>query len=501
MPRVHKRQPGSRRYASFSPDILRKAIDEVEKKKMSIRKAAEIYGLCPSTISRNLKKGNYQERKYGKPTVLSAEEEQVLKEGLLLAALWGFPFDRLQLRLVVKAFLDRRGKIVPQFKNNLPGEEWCTSFLSRHEELKTRFCENIKRNRAAVSQETIRNYFDHLSTSLEGVSPDLIVNYDETNLTDDPGKSKVIIRRGAKHAERIMDSSKVSTSVMFSGTASGDVLPPFVVYKSKYIYDVWTERGPKGTVYGNSNSGWFDSHLFEQWFFRVVLKYFKNKDPLNEKPKLLIGDNLASHISITVIESCRKHNIRFVLLPKNSTHLCQPLDVAFFRPLKAKWRQVLKEFKEKYKGTINKTVFLGLLKKALDSMQNASKSMQAGFRATGIHPLDSTQVLKRLPKETDGYDSNDSWAESFIEVLKEARFGQAAETKQRKRRLQVEPGQAITSEDLQEVTTPEQPAKRAKKPDQPSKRLKKPDTLGQQTKEPVQPSKKSDKLVKRTKTR
>jgi len=41
----------------------------------------------------------------------------------------------------------------------------------------------------------------------------------------------------------------------------------------------------------------------------------------------LIGDNLSSHINVAVLELCQQHNVSFVALPPNSTHLTQPLDV------------------------------------------------------------------------------------------------------------------------------------------------------------------------------
>lgn len=44
------------------------------------------------------------------------------------------------------------------------------------------------------------------------------------------------------------------------------------------------------------------------------------------------------------------------------------LDVAFFRPLKTKWRQTLSEWKEKNRGTIPKDRFARLLKKCIDDM-------------------------------------------------------------------------------------------------------------------------------------
>ncbi|KAJ8965137.1 hypothetical protein NQ314_004362 [Rhamnusium bicolor] len=168
-----------------------------------------------------------------------------------------------------------------------------------------------------------------------------MINYDETNLTDDPGRLKYIVRRGCKRPERVLDTSKSSISVMFSGTASGKLLSCYVVYKAEHLYDTWQQDGPRGTHYNRSKSEWFDGVIFEDWFVTVPLKYFQKYD--KEVPKMLIGDNLASHLSVKVINLCKAHNILFVLHPPNSTHLCQPLDVAVFRLLKMFWRQVINE--------------------------------------------------------------------------------------------------------------------------------------------------------------
>jgi len=62
------------------------------------------------------------------------------------------------------------------------------------------------------------------------------MNYDETNFADDSSVRTVIVRRGCKHPERIIDTSKSSTSVMITATASGEVLPPYIVYKSKHLH-------------------------------------------------------------------------------------------------------------------------------------------------------------------------------------------------------------------------------------------------------------------------
>lgn len=42
----------------------------------------------------------------------------------------------------------------------------------------------------------ISNLFDNIEESLRGIPSTNIINYDETNFTDDPGSSKVIVRKG-----------------------------------------------------------------------------------------------------------------------------------------------------------------------------------------------------------------------------------------------------------------------------------------------------------------
>ena len=123
-------------------------------------------------------------------------------------------------------------------KNNLPGPDWGWSFLKRHKsELSHRISQNIKVTRAKVTPAIIQDYFKNLEKTLKDVHPDNIINYDETNLSDDPGRKKIIVRRGTKYPERVMNATKSCISLMFACTASGKMLPSYVVYKANHMYD------------------------------------------------------------------------------------------------------------------------------------------------------------------------------------------------------------------------------------------------------------------------
>jgi hypothetical protein len=139
------------------------------------------------------------------------EEESVLVQGILKTANWGFPLQKYDVCLLVKSYPDRIGRTERLFKSNMPGVDWVHTFLKRHQgELTVRLAENMKHSRAVVSSETIKEYFENLEITMEGVSPKNVVNYDETNMTDDPGRVKVLVKCGCKHAERLIGSSKAS---------------------------------------------------------------------------------------------------------------------------------------------------------------------------------------------------------------------------------------------------------------------------------------------------
>ncbi|KAG5871940.1 hypothetical protein JTB14_022415 [Gonioctena quinquepunctata] len=128
---------------------------------------------------------------------------------------------------------------------------------------------------------------------------------------------------------------------MFAIAGDGTMLPPYIVYKAKHSYVGWTEGGIEGARYNRTLSGWFDATIFEDCFYSIILLHFKKLDG----HKVLVGDHLSSHVTLSVIQECENNNIRFVLLPPNSTHLLQPLDVAYFRPLKTAWKKVSETWK------------------------------------------------------------------------------------------------------------------------------------------------------------
>lgn len=447
MVRKYKKKIGPGGRQNYNPVYLENAIREV-KRGCSIRQASEHFAVPYTTIQNAITK-RYK-FKLGRQPCLSEEEERQLVDGMLVCANWGFPLQSTDVRNIVQMYLNNSGRVEKRFKDNRPGLEFIRGFMKRNEALTVRLSENVKRARADVTRATIETYFKNLAISLEGVPATNVVNYDETNFTDDPGQVRVIVKRGVKHAERIKDTSKTSISVMMAATADGNLLPPYTVYKAKHIYPTWIEGGIPGAGYNRNQSGWFDLTMFQDWFFTILLPYFKKLDG----PKVMVGDNLSSHLSPLVIKQCQDNDIRFVLLPPNSTHLCQPLDVAFFRPMKIAWRQVLDKWKTTNRGVLPKAEFPKLLKEAIDKIGlKVEANIKAGFKKTGIFPLDSSKVLTQIPDKNTQDNHEPLWTKAFVTHLEQARFStpSADSSKKNKRgkRMSVEPGKGVIIDNKQ----------------------------------------------------
>lgn len=446
-------------YTSYSQENLDKAIAEIMSGATTLTNAAKTYNIPKSTLSRKRRGLKNSQKKAGHPTLFTSAEEKSFIASIKILSDWGFPFDCLDLRVFAQKYLNKMGKIISSLKDNMPGVDWAKNFLIRHNnEISNQLAENISTDRAKLTEEVLDSFFENYKITIEGVSPDCIINYDETNLTDDPGNKKYIYKRGTKYPERVINSSKSAISLMFSGTADGTLLPVYIVYKAEHIWDSWIEGGPDKTRYNRSRSGWFDGVCFEDWFNKIIVPYAKKKS----ERIVIIGDNLSSHFSETILTVCEKFNISFICLPPKSTHILQPLDVAFYAPLKHYWRQILTEWKKR-EGRKHKTLIKPAFPRLLNQLVNklmdqevGSKKIKAGFEKCGLYPVNVDRPKSRLPQTRNipEEEVKNATSDVIINMLQEMR-GVTAPTEviARRKRCDVAPGKSITADDLRKNPT------------------------------------------------
>ncbi|MCO5611041.1 hypothetical protein L7F22_065291 [Adiantum nelumboides] len=124
-------------------------------------------------------------------------------------------------------------------------------------------------------------------------------------------------------------------------------------------------------------------HHFNEWITKIVGKFSRH---------LLILDGHGSHVTLDVVENARSMGIDIITLPAHTSHKLQPLDVSVFKSLKVQFRKERDIWQQKASSRqASKTELATIVAKGIKS-SFMELNIKAGFRATGIWPLDPTAV-------------------------------------------------------------------------------------------------------------
>ncbi|KAJ8937071.1 hypothetical protein NQ314_012043 [Rhamnusium bicolor] len=165
MPRKHKRLLESRSYRNYSKEKLEEALGKVIDGTLSIREASRQFSIPFGTLYNRYKgiHGNNPSH----PTIFTHVEEVAILKSAAKCADWDFPLSLMDIRMMAKYYLDRRGRTWHLFKNNLPGIDWTYSLLQRHKKsYGQRISTNIKRARASVSRDASEREYNYETIKL-----------------------------------------------------------------------------------------------------------------------------------------------------------------------------------------------------------------------------------------------------------------------------------------------------------------------------------------------
>ena len=216
----------------------------------------------------------------------------------------------------------------------MPGYEWVRAFEKRHAHIITRRKpEILTASRAKSLTPDVRDAFfemwEELLTDKDLLdAPHRIFNLDETGMNTDPTSCMVYTKKGTRDAYlKTPSCGKTMYTVLFCASASGSYMPPFVVYKSKHLYQDWVIGGPRDACYSVSDSGYMHDINFQEWFLKVFVKFVETY----EKPVVLVYDGHGSHMTYQTIKTALENRIVIVCLPPHNSHALQPLDVSVFK--------------------------------------------------------------------------------------------------------------------------------------------------------------------------
>ncbi|XP_069136714.1 jerky protein homolog-like [Argopecten irradians] len=381
-------------YQKTNDDRMHRAVNAVRNEGLSVRKAAEAFGIAKSTLSDHVSGKVALGSRSGRKTVFPAEVEKEMVEIAQRRANEGFGLSRQQL-LGKAARLATNMKIKTPFKGGKPGQAWWDGFRQRNPSIALRKPEKLSSIRARnMNQVTLSNYFQDLSEVITSLnlqnSPDKIWNMDETGCQLEHKPVSVIARKGARSVPGVVGNSRESATMLPCINAAGKALSPMIIVKGKTpksLNGFDRENGPVNAVWTYQGKAWIEESGTLKWLNDVFLKEIGP-----QRPQLLILDQHISHEGVDFLEEAKKNNIHIFALPPHTTHFLCPLDRCVFGPFKKFYNKVCSEFTSSSPGNlVLKWTWPGLLKKAYEA-SFTSHNIQQGFKACGIFPLNPEAI-------------------------------------------------------------------------------------------------------------
>jgi hypothetical protein len=402
---------------NYDPANIEKALKAMKNTGLSLRKAAAAYGIPVATLGRKKNiNPDKTKNKTGPETVLSSKEEDDIVKWVLYRADIGVPVTKTELLDCVQKYVQTVDKKTP-FTDDRPSRHWYEGFRKRHPELSIRKPQHLSTTRAAVSREDLQEWFINSekylqSKNLLNIPPTRIFNCDESSILLCPDAESVLAEKGSRAVYKIVDGGKEALTVLFMYRADGTRAPPMLMYSyKKSVPKKIVDNTPTGWGIGVSDSGWMTTETFYEYITNVFYPWLVNEN--TEFPIILFMDNHSSHLNLPLVTFCREKQIELVMLPPNSTHIMQPLDISFFHPFKETWKKCVPKWKNQQGvAHIKKEDFPLVLKFTLDCMKNEKNVVMSGFRGSGLFPFDSKAVdydiLKKSKKSKQSVSRQDS---------------------------------------------------------------------------------------------
>ncbi|KAJ8938481.1 hypothetical protein NQ318_007117 [Aromia moschata] len=420
MPRKYVRKLSAAPRAQWTEKDLGNAITHVTNKSMGVNEASRVFNIPSRTLRRRISSGNHKKISCGKLPALGIDNEKRLVKHIQKLQHAGFAPNRLTVRRLAYQFVQKLG-LEKSFESNsnankeksAAGYDWLRSFLERNPCLSVRKSEGLSLARAkGMSRDEVDAFFQLLKNTIIDNdlqnSPGSIFNMDETGIQMNNKPISVIV----KDVHVVTASEKgENVSIIACNNAEGMFLPPVLILKGvRKNPDHLRGLPPGSDIYMNSRSSYVNSDLFLMW----LKNHFAPRKGAGKC--ILILDGHVSHCSIEMLEFAELDNIIILCLPSHTTQALQPLDKSFFKPLKDYFKQEADThmFLAQSK-TITRMHIGELIGNAWQKAATVGNGC-AGFRATGIYPLDPQIIPDHFFQISDTAEANAARQPSEMEV-------------------------------------------------------------------------------------
>lgn len=377
--------------------MLSQAYDEVRDNGTPIHKAAKMFRVPDSTLRDRFcgpmhpipesKRFNVNP---GPASTLTYEEEQQLVNHCSYMARIGYRYSRTEFMTLATEYaisLERKKSTDPPF-----AQSWYERFIKRHPDILLAIAKRLSIIRAKSTSKTeLCKYFDSLQSIIDTYQlknkPENIWNIDETCLTMEHLPSNVICENGAS-SKTITANRGQNVTIVAAGSAVGSRIPPYYVFTGKSWNDNLLDGSTPGSAGTVTETGLPNSAVFSDFLEHHFLKHA----PSNGSKILLLFDGHKSQINLTLKEWGEQHNIVFFVIPPQTSHVTQTVDVGCFGQLKRTYYAEIQAFMTQSSGMkINRNNIALVSSKAYNKAVTPD-NLITSFRKTGIFPLEKKLI-------------------------------------------------------------------------------------------------------------
>lgn len=369
--------------------MIQAAVEHYQRdNQVSYRQLEVLYGVNKSTIHRRLRGTPNRQRGHQHEQNLSPESEKLLVDWCLDLERSNNAPNLVRLRemaSIISRFAGGREQV---------GKRWLERFIKRNPEVRRKKARLIDAERAVnASTAVLTPWFARLRVIIDDyrISLNDTYNMDEVGVRLGLQFDHVVVGTSATaRASKSTPPGREQATIIECVSAGGLKTRPLVIFKGKHVQTTWfnVDDAPDWK-YCCSSSGWTNNAIGLRWLQEIFIPSTATADW-----RLLLVDGHGSHITTEFMWHCRQNQIFLFILPPHTSHVLQPLDLAVFGPIKARYRKELAAIASlDDNAPIKKQRFITVYAKARSHSLSSTNILKA-FAAAGISPWNPSKVLQ-----------------------------------------------------------------------------------------------------------
>lgn len=418
---VRNRKRKSETHGQTPANVMKRAVIMVQDG-ISVRDVAKRLGVSKSTVQRyvqltrdkNLDTVRLKPH-YNNNLVFSEDEENDLQKYLITASKHRYGLTSIETRELAFQYAKKNNKTVPRAweTNARAGRDWFYGFMQRHPLVSSIQKPKIKwlSQASEFKKKNIGDFFDNLESLMQCYKfpVESIYNCEKIGLTTVHKASNLVALKEAKQVDKLTPAERSTLVTMnVAANASGNVIPPFLVFPRMHFEKCMIKNAPPGTNATAHSSGWLTSKNFEIWLDHFI----RHSKSSMKNPVLLLMDNRDIHNSINILDKIKANGVVLLTFPPHCNHKLQPLGRSVYGPFKHYYNKACKSWQRNNPGKAM-TIYdvaenLGYAFPKAFTCEN----IIAGFRVAGIMPFNILHddkflhafITNRMPEQPESGD-------------------------------------------------------------------------------------------------